>query len=81
VTLNRRAFVVAAAISVATVVALVAYLVIGGLLISLAGGVALTAKRSCGRMGTMLSVGLGLLVGPVVYLVLAGVVYLVELNS
>jgi hypothetical protein len=77
-TINRRAFAVTAIVSVVTVVALFGFLIIGGLLISLAGAVALTTKRSVGRPSTVLSVGLGLLVGPVLYLTLAGVGYLAE---
>jgi hypothetical protein len=78
-TINRRAFAVAAIVSVVTVVVLFGFLIIGGLFISLAGGVALAAKKHR-PTGTALSVGLGLLVGPVLYLALGGIVYLAEVS-
>ena len=77
-TFNRRAFAVAAVVSVVTVVVLFGFLLLGGVAICLAGGIAAAATRGTRRPTTVLSVGLGLLVGPVLYLLLAVVVHLAD---
>lgn len=76
VTFNRRALALAAVVSAITVVALFAFLLVGGLLTCLAGWVTIAVKANTGRPSTTLSVGVGLLAGPALYLVLVGVIYL-----
>ena len=75
---NGRAFAVAAVVSVVTVVVLFGFLLLGGLITCLAGGITAAAKPGTRRPTTVLSVGLGLLVGPVLYLLLAVVVHLAD---
>lgn len=77
-TFNTRAFAVAAVVSVVTVVVLFAFLLLGGLLTCLTGAITAAATRGTRRPTTVLSVGLGLLVGPVLYLLLAVVVHLAD---
>ncbi|MBI5738854.1 MAG: hypothetical protein HY997_23580 [Mycolicibacterium neoaurum] len=77
-TFNGRAFVVAAVVSVVTVVVLFGFLLLGGLLTCLTGAITAAATRDTRRPTTVLSVGLGLLVGPVLYLLLAVVVHLAD---
>lgn len=76
-TFNGRALVVAAVVSVVTVVVLFGFLLLGGLLTCLAGAAG-AAKANVREPATVLSVGLGLLVGPVLYLLLALVVHLLD---
>ena len=77
-TFNGRAFVVAAVVSVVTVVVLFGFLLLGGLLTCLTGAITAATTRGTRRPTTVLSVGLGLLVGPVIYLLLAVVVHLAD---
>lgn len=73
---DRRAFLIAAAISVISTVILFGFLALAGIVTAVAGLVA--ATRGSRRAATLLGVGGGLLVGPVVYLALAVVVNLAD---
>ncbi|MGE3689387.1 MAG: hypothetical protein AB7J47_23850 [Acidimicrobiia bacterium] len=71
---DRRAFLIAAAVSVASTVILFAFLALVGIVTAVAGLAAWT--RGSRRARTLLGVGGGLLVGPFLYLALAVVVNL-----
>ena len=71
---DRRAFLIAVAVSVVSTVILFAFLALVGVVTAVAGLVA--ATRGSRRAATLLGVGGGLLVGPVLYLALAVVVNL-----
>lgn len=75
--LRRRPLVIAAAFSLATMVLLFVYLVLGALVVG-GVGVALAATAesytSARRASLVCSIGIGLTVGPCVYLLLAAVV-------
>lgn len=69
---DRRAFLIAAAVSVASTVILFAFLALVGVVTTITGLAA--ATRGSKRAATLLGAGSGLLVGPVLYLALAVVV-------
>jgi len=71
---DRRAFLVAAAMSVISTVILFAFLALVGVVTTITGLAA--ATRGSRQAATILGVGGGLLVGPVLYLALAVVVTL-----
>jgi hypothetical protein len=71
---DRRAFLIAATVSVVSTVILFAFLALAGVVTAVAGLAA--AARGSKRAATILGAGGGLLVGPVLYLALAVVVNL-----
>jgi hypothetical protein len=73
--IDWRAFLIAAAVSVASTVFLFGFLALVGVVTAIAGLAA--AARGSRRAASLLGVGVGLLVGPVLYVALAGVVNLV----
>jgi hypothetical protein len=73
--LDWRAFLVAAAVSVASTVILFGFLALVGVVTAVAGLAATT--RGSKRAATLLGVGAGLLAGPVLYVALAVLVNLV----
>ena len=72
---GRRAFLIAACLSVVTTVILFGFLTLAGILAAGVAG-ALASARGSQRAMTVFSAGCGLLVGPVLYLALAVIIQL-----